>query len=157
MFQRCFLQLHLFQNKCRQCQGQKYIFQFFCSSLFGSSILIVLEWFKAEYNSFWVSSTRFWAFGHRLSSISHSCNIYIVLIENIGISILQQVRVGTKVWMIVLELFIGNTQGQRWMFLRKTNISSWTPKMALHENPGAPGSWPVIFLHEAQKRQFFCT
>ena len=46
---------------------------------------------------------------------------------------------------------------QRWIFLRKTNISSRTPKMALHENPGAPGSWPVIFLHEAQKRQFFCT
>ena len=47
--------------------------------------------------------------------------------------------------------------GQRWIFLRKINISSRTPKMALHENPGTPWSQvsnisartsiKAIFLH----------
>ena len=31
------------------------------------------------------------------------------------------------------------------------------PKMALHGNPVTPCHWTVLFLHEAQKRQFFCT
>ena len=39
----------------------------------------------------------------------------------------------------------------------KINISSQTPKMALHETPGTPCPWIVIFLHGPQKRQFFCT
>ena len=29
----------------------------------------------------------------------------------------------------------------------KINISSRTPKMALHETPGTPCPWIVIFLH----------
>ena len=47
------------------------------------------------------------------------------------------------------------------IFLWKTNISSHTPKMALHGNPGTPlvpgPGWTVIFPHETQKRHFFCT
>ena len=39
----------------------------------------------------------------------------------------------------------------------KINIYSRTPKMALHENPGTPCPWIVIFLHGLKKRQFFCT
>ena len=31
------------------------------------------------------------------------------------------------------------------------------PKMALHGFPGRLSSWTVILLHEAQKRQYFCT
>ena len=39
----------------------------------------------------------------------------------------------------------------------KINISSRTPKMALHETPRTPCPWIVIFLHGPKKRQFFCT
>ena len=39
---------------------------------------------------------------------------------------------------------------------RNQYFCTW-PKMALHGFPGRLGSWTVIFLHEAQKRQYFCT
>ena len=39
----------------------------------------------------------------------------------------------------------------------KINIYSRTPKMVLHENPGTPCPWIVIFVHEPKKRQIFCT
>ena len=76
--------------------------------------------------------------------------------RNIGKSLTDCLSGSVQVILALPSCFTNRTS-QRWIFLWKTNISSRTPKMALHENPGAPGSWPVIFLHEAQKRQFFCT
>ena len=37
------------------------------------------------------------------------------------------------------------------IIIQKINISAPTPKMALHENLGAPYPWIVIFLHGPQK------
>ena len=73
----------------------------------------------------------------------------------------EQVELGKEVKERLRELL--NTEERRPCALVRGvyfSINQYlftNPKMALHENPGTPCPWIVIFLHEPKKRQFFCT